>query len=181
MLSYPDHLWNWLDFGHALLIFLTFVLTALLFHANLAGLWGRIGVVAFRSLDLLDHLYIVISEEMKMANFSISQFPSYRTGGIPDYCIVRLFLFPNELLAPPPPPPPPSNKKKRFMANIFAYVLQIFCPITGTLLHFEAPAVKQPSHTNCLQDLGNTDHGPDSVWRWYPVNLGNPFAELRRL
>ena len=39
MLMYPDCLQNWLDFGHGLLIFLIFVMTASGFCANLTGLW----------------------------------------------------------------------------------------------------------------------------------------------
>ena len=49
------------------------------------------GATAIRYLDLVVHLYLVISEEMKKAKFSIWKLSSRRAGGIPDCCVVRHF------------------------------------------------------------------------------------------
>ena len=85
MLMYPDHLQNWLDFGHGLLIFIIFVMSALWFHANLISLWELRSVTAIRCIDLLDHLYLVISGREKTttgsaldgAVFDIAQILAY--------------------------------------------------------------------------------------------------------
>ena len=62
-------------------------------HADLIGHWGISGAAAIRTLDLLDHIYLLISEEMKKGKFSIRNFSSYQVGGIPDCCVVRFFWF----------------------------------------------------------------------------------------
>ena len=78
---YPDHLRNWLNFGHGLWIFHIFVMEAPRSRANLTSPWREGGLVIF--------------EEMKKANFSIWKLAIYRRGGwvgvIPNCCIVRLF------------------------------------------------------------------------------------------
>ena len=80
MLMYPDHLQNWSDFDHGLLIFLIFIMSSLWFHGNQSGLrWLRDATV-FSYLDLLVHLYLVISEEMKYVNICILKLSSYQVG-----------------------------------------------------------------------------------------------------
>ena len=49
-----DQLQDWLNFGHGLLIFIIFVMSAPWLHAYLIGLWLLKGVAAIRSLDLSD-------------------------------------------------------------------------------------------------------------------------------
>ena len=46
------------------------------------GLWGLRVVSAIRSLDLLDHLYLVVYKEMKMRSLTCENFP------VTKYCIV---------------------------------------------------------------------------------------------
>ena len=46
---------------------------------------------AIRTLDPLVHLYLVISEELKRANFSLWKLSTYQARVIPDKCVVRLF------------------------------------------------------------------------------------------
>ena len=53
MPMYPDHLWNWVDFGLSLLNFLIFVWPFPRLPAYLTGLWRLRGATAIISLDLI--------------------------------------------------------------------------------------------------------------------------------
>ena len=76
--SWP--LWNWLHFCHGLLNFFIFVMSAPWFRANLTGLWGLRGVRVSKSVDLLDHLYFVISEDIKKQIFAYESYPVTNRG-----------------------------------------------------------------------------------------------------
>ena len=76
------HWRNGLKFGE--LIYLNYLQNSIRF-------WSWWGATAIRYPDLIFHLYIVISEEIKSANFSIWKLSSYCSGGIADCCVVKLF------------------------------------------------------------------------------------------
>ena len=111
MLIYPDHLWNWLLFGHGLLISRIIAAFWLCETGQISSLhayyweffhvcsavpcqshWPLMakGYYSYYILDLLFHFYLVISKGMKKASFSIRKLFSYRGGFIPDYCLFRL-------------------------------------------------------------------------------------------
>ena len=79
--SWP--LWNWLHFCHGLLNFFILVRSAPWFRANLTGLWVLKGVRVIKSVDLLDHLYLVISDDIKKANFCIWKLSGFHAGVFP--------------------------------------------------------------------------------------------------
>ena len=81
MLMCPDHLQNWLDFGHGLLIFLIFHDCWFVPCQSDWPLGQKKAATAIKSLDLLVHLlHLVISEEIKTANSGVWKIFSYRVG-----------------------------------------------------------------------------------------------------
>ena len=92
VLVYPDHLQNCFDFGHDLLIFVIYFMSAVWwFYANLTGIWWLRGATAITYVDLLIFILWYLKKwKRQIYHMKLSSHPAW---GIIDFCVVRPFYF----------------------------------------------------------------------------------------